>query len=155
EGFLRSETSLVQTIGRAARNADARVILYADQETGSIQRAMGETERRRAKQEAYNLEHGITPKTIEREVADILGALGESRPDKRQQLKGGKSRKLRGVAEDTASFEAAPGHNLQAAIADLEARMREAAADLEFEEAARLRDEVKKLRERDLDIGIG
>lgn len=156
EGFLRSETSLVQTIGRAARNADARVILYADQETGSIQRAMKETERRRSKQESYNIEHGITPKTIEREVADILGALGESRSNKRQQLKGGKSRKLRGVAEEGVGYEVgAPGHNLQAAIADLEARMREAAADLEFEEAARLRDEVKKLRERDLDIGIG
>ncbi|MEL7546879.1 MAG: excinuclease ABC subunit UvrB [Pseudomonadota bacterium] len=156
EGFLRSETSLVQTIGRAARNADARVILYADQETGSIQRAMSETERRRAKQHAYNLEHGITPTTIKREVADILGQLGESRGDKRQQLKGGKSRRLSGVSEDAKAYDAgAPGHNLKTAIADLETRMREAAADLEFEEAARLRDEVKKLRERDLDIGIG
>ncbi|MEL7103398.1 MAG: excinuclease ABC subunit UvrB, partial [Pseudomonadota bacterium] len=108
EGFLRSETSLVQTIGRAARNADARVILYADKITGSMQRAMDETERRREKQEAYNAEHGITPTTIKRDVADILGELGE-KPGGRTQLKGGRSRK-RAVAEEQVSYE--PGHNL-------------------------------------------
>ena len=148
EGFLRSETSLVQTIGRAARNADARVILYADKITGSMQRAMDETERRREKQEAYNAEHGITPTTIKREVADILGELGE-KPGGRTQLKGGKSRK-RAVAEEQVSYE--PGHNLQAVIADLEKQMREAAANLEFEEAARLRDQVKQLREEELGL---
>ena len=150
EGFLRSETSLVQTIGRAARNADARVILYADKVTGSMQRAMDETERRREKQEAYNAEHGITPTTIKREVADILGELGE-KPGGRTQLKGGKSRK-RAVAESQANFEPGQGHNLKAVIADLEKQMREAAANLEFEEAARLRDQVKRLREEELGL---
>ncbi|MCR9079604.1 MAG: excinuclease ABC subunit UvrB [Hyphomonadaceae bacterium] len=150
EGFLRSETSLVQTIGRAARNADARVILYADKITGSMQRAMDETERRREKQEAYNTEHGITPTTIKRAVADILGELGE-KPGGRTQLKGGRSRK-RAVAEDAASYEAGQGHNLHAVVADLEKQMREAAANLEFEEAARLRDEVKRLRETELGL---
>ena len=150
EGFLRSETSLVQTIGRAARNADARVILYADKITGSMQRAMDETERRREKQEAYNLEHNITPTTIKREVADILGELGE-KPGGRTQLKGGKSRK-RAVAEEQVAYEPGQGHNLQAVIADLEKQMREAAANLEFEDAARLRDQVKKLRETDLGL---
>ncbi|MEL7043292.1 MAG: excinuclease ABC subunit UvrB [Pseudomonadota bacterium] len=150
EGFLRSETSLVQTIGRAARNADARVILYADKITGSMQRAMDETERRREKQQAYNLEHGITPTTIQREVADILGELGE-KPGGRTQLKGGKSRK-KAVAEAQVAYDAGQGHNLKAVIADLEKQMREAAANLEFEDAARLRDEVKKLREEELGL---
>ncbi len=153
EGFLRSETSLVQTIGRAARNADARVILYADKITGSMQRAMDETERRREKQDAYNKEHGITPTTIKRAVADILGELGE-KPGGRTQLKGGKSRK-RAVAEEQAGYEVGPdgkGHNLRAVIADFEKKMREAAANLEFEEAARLRDEVKRLREEELGL---
>ncbi|WP_370235866.1 MULTISPECIES: excinuclease ABC subunit UvrB [Henriciella] len=153
EGFLRSETSLVQTIGRAARNAEARVVLYADKVTGSMQRAMDETERRREKQIAHNEEHGITPTTIKRAVADILKDLGESR-GKSQQLKGGKSRRLpRGVSEDKApALEPGSGHNLKAVIADLEKQMREAAANLEFEEAARLRDEVKKLREEELGL---
>jgi len=153
EGFLRSETSLVQTIGRAARNAEARVILYADKVTGSMQRAMDETNRRREKQMAYNLAHDITPKTIKRDVADILGELGE-KPGGRTQLKGGKSRR-KGLAEDSAAYQAGPGqtgHNLQTVIARLESDMREAAANLEFEEAARLRDEVRKLREKDLGL---
>ncbi len=160
EGFLRSETSLVQTIGRAARNADARVILYADRITGSMQRAMEETERRRAKQIAHNEAHGITPTTIVREVADILGDLGEGArgvkgaPGDRYgkpQLKGGKSRR-RGVAEAPAPAIAhgESGHNLRAMIESLERDMREAAANLEFEDAARLRDEVKRLREQEL-----
>ncbi|MGB3624397.1 MAG: excinuclease ABC subunit UvrB [Henriciella sp.] len=153
EGFLRSETSLVQTIGRAARNADARVVLYADRVTGSMERAMEETERRREKQIAHNEAHGIVPTTIVRAVADILADLGESR-SKTQQLKGGRSRKLpRGVSEDKApALEAGSGHNLKAVISDLEKQMREAAANLEFEEAARLRDEVKKLREEELGL---
>ena len=159
EGFLRSETSLVQTIGRAARNAEARVILYADRITGSMQRAMDETERRRVKQLAHNEEHGITPTTIRRAVSDILGELGEKRDTGgRQQLKGGKSRsrgERRGVAESPVALEGAPGHNLQAYIADLERKMRDAAANLEFEEAARLRDEVKTLREREIGIQYG
>ena len=153
EGFLRSETSLVQTIGRAARNAEAKVVLYADRITGSMERAMEETQRRREKQIAHNEEHGITPTTITRAVADILADLGESR-GKTQQLKGGKSRRLpKGVAEDTAArLEPGSGHNMQAVIHDLEKQMREAAANLEFEEAARLRDEVKTLRESELGL---
>ncbi|MEO1660911.1 MAG: excinuclease ABC subunit UvrB [Pseudomonadota bacterium] len=149
EGFLRSETSLVQTIGRAARNADARVILYADKITGSMDRAMEETARRRDKQAAYNTEHGITPTTIKREVADILGELGE-KPGGRTQLKGGRSR--RKVAEAQVAYEPGQGHNLKTVLADLEKQMREAAANLEFEEAARLRDEVKRLREEELGL---
>ena len=111
---------------------------------------MDETERRREKQQAYNIEHDITPTTIKREVADILGELGE-KPGGRPQLKGGKSRR-KSVAEDQVAFEAGQGHILQAVIADLEKQMREAAANLEFEEAARLRDQVKKLREDELGL---
>jgi excinuclease ABC subunit B len=149
EGFLRSETSLVQTIGRAARNSEARVVLYADRITGSMERAMEETARRRAKQEAHNLEHGITPTTIIRGVQDILGELGEK--------PGTKSRARRerdkGMAEEKALPLAGEfGHNLKSVIADTEKRMREAAANLEFEQAATLRDELKRLREQDLGI---
>ena len=159
EGFLRSETSLVQTIGRAARNAEARVVLYADKVTGSMQRAMDETERRRTKQIAYNEEHGITPTTIQRAVADILADLGEKKDTTGKGGKGAKSKargkgaKARGVAEAKAlPLAGESGHNLQSVIADLEKQMREAAANLEFEEAARLRDEVKRLREGELGL---
>jgi excinuclease ABC subunit B len=150
EGFLRSETSLVQTIGRAARNAEAKVILYADRITGSMARAMEETDRRRKKQMAHNLAHGITPTTIRRAVQDILGELGE-----KPGAKGRGRDRTRRVAEDRAPALAPPGeigHNLKAVIADTERRMRDAAANLEFEEAARLRDEVKRLRERELEL---
>ncbi len=151
EGFLRSETALVQTIGRAARNSEARVILYADRITGSMERAMEETSRRREKQIAHNEEHGITPKTIVREVADILSDLGE-RPGTAAKSKRTRRGDKKRVAEDQAAFAGETGHNLKTVIADMEKAMREAAADLEFEEAARLRDELKRLREQELGL---
>ena len=139
EGFLRSETSLIQTIGRAARNVDGRVILYADQVTGSMERAMAETQRRREKQEAYNLEHGITPESVKSQIKEILASPYEKdRPLVRAEL-----------AEDAKPFM---GDNFKATLRDLEAKMRQAAADLEFETAARLRDEIKRLKLMDLEF---
>ena len=138
EGFLRSETSLIQTIGRAARNVDGRVILYADRMTGSMERAIAETDRRREKQRAYNQEHGITPETIRRAIHDIVadtasrdGVLVEIEDEERNNL---------------------VGHNLRSYIEELEGRMRAAAADLEFEEAGRLRDEIRRLEADELGL---
>jgi excinuclease ABC subunit B len=144
EGFLRSETSLVQTIGRAARNIDGRVILYADSVTGSMERAIAETNRRREKQATYNAANGITPESIRKGIADILKSVYE-RDHVLVSTGGG----LAGIGEEAA---ATIGHNFEAVIADLETRMREAAADLDFEEAARLRDEVKRLRATELAV---
>ena len=138
EGFLRSETSLVQTIGRAARNAEGRVIMYADRITGSMERAMNETERRREKQHAYNELHGITPETIKKNVDDVLAGLYEGDVD---------------MNRVTATIDKPlMGDNLIAHLEGLRAQMRKAAENLEFEEAARLRDEVHRLEAVELAI---
>jgi excinuclease ABC subunit B len=137
EGFLRSETSLIQTIGRAARNVEGKVILYADRRTGSMDRALAETGRRRAKQEAYNEEHGITPTTIKRGISDIVAHVSS------------KDHLTVEIDDDTPHLV---GHNLKAYIADLEKKMQEAASNLEFEEAARIRDEIRKLEADELGI---
>ena len=139
EGFLRSETSLIQTIGRAARNVDGKVILYADHITGSMERAMAETSRRRAKQTEYNVEHGITPASIKKNIGDIMGSMYE-----RDHVMVDA-----GVSEEGGAFI---GHNIRAHITELEKRMREAAGNLDFEDAARLRDEIKRLTATELAI---
>ncbi|MFC7736254.1 excinuclease ABC subunit UvrB [Roseomonas sp. GCM10028921] len=139
EGFLRSTTSLIQTIGRAARNAEGRVVLYADKMTDSLRRALEETERRRAKQIAWNEAHGITPQTIRRDIADVLQSVYEQDYVTVEAVEG----------DATAEFV---GKDLRASIAELERRMRAAAADLEFETAARLRDEIKRLE--NLELGL-
>ena len=140
EGFLRSETSLVQTIGRAARNIDGRVILYADRITGSMERAMAETSRRREKQHTFNLANGITPESVRRDIKDILNGPYE---------KGDRVTIPVGVAEEAKPFL---GSNFQTTLKDMETKMRAAAADLEFETAARLRDEIKRLKLMELDF---
>jgi excinuclease ABC subunit B len=138
EGFLRSETSLIQTIGRAARNAEGKVVMYADKVTGSMERAIAETDRRRAKQIAYNEAHGITPETVKKNVEDVLAGLYQGDVD---------------MNRVTAQVEKPmAGANLQAHLDGLREEMRKAAENLEFEEAARLRDEVKRLEAVDLAV---
>ncbi len=142
EGFLRSETSLIQTIGRAARNVDGKVILYADKITGSMKRAMEETSRRREKQVAYNTEHGITPESVKARISDILDSVYE-RDHVRADISGASGK---GFADGGHMV----GNNLQAHLNALEKSMRDAAADLDFEKAARLRDEIKRLKAAEL-----
>ena len=148
EGFLRSERSLIQTIGRAARNLNGRAILYADRITGSMERAIGETERRREKQIAFNLANGITPKGVFKDVADIMeGAV----------VPGSRSKKRKGMAkaaEENARYEnelRSPSE-ISKRIRQLEEKMYALARDLEFEAAAQMRDEIGKLRERLLQV---
>jgi excinuclease ABC subunit B len=155
EGFLRSETSMIQTIGRAARNSEAHVVLYADKITGSMQRAMDETERRRTRQVAHNEKHGITPKTILRGIADMVGdsEAAQKIKDERDSYtpsglkKKGKRGQMLEAAEGAEPFTGQTmGGNAIAVAAELEKRMFQAAENLEFEEAARLRDELVKVR---------
>ncbi|TPW32977.1 excinuclease ABC subunit UvrB [Pararhizobium mangrovi] len=145
EGFLRSETSLIQTIGRAARNVDGKVILYADNVTGSMQRAMDETGRRREKQLAYNEEHGITPESVKAKISDILDSVYE-RDHVRSDISGG-GKNGKGYAAGGHLV----GNNMAAHLEALEKDMRDAAADLDFEKAARLRDEIKRLKAAELE----
>jgi excinuclease ABC subunit B len=140
EGFLRSETSLIQTIGRAARNVDGKVVLYADRITGSMERALAETSRRRDKQIAYNEANNITPQSVRSNIHDIVDSVYE-RDHVTVSIGKGRDGKERVEV----------GANLAAVIKDMEAQMREAATNLEFEKAARLRDEVKRLKEMELD----
>ncbi|MGX9989936.1 excinuclease ABC subunit UvrB [Rhizobium sp. Z1P35] len=144
EGFLRSETSLIQTIGRAARNVDGKVILYADQVTGSMKRAMEETSRRREKQMIYNQEHGITPESVKARISDILDSVYE-RDHVRADISGVSGK---GFADGGNLV----GNNLQTHLNALEKSMRDAAADLDFEKAARLRDEIKRLKAAELAV---
>ncbi len=142
EGFLRSETSLIQTIGRAARNVDGKAILYADRRTGSMERALGETERRRETQAAYNVEHGIEPRSIIKDVANPLVAMSA--------IDYHDSGTVLGRAAESDLDEDEDGASLAKLIGELEKRMKMAAKNLEFEEAARLRDRVRELRRRQI-----
>ena len=140
EGFLRSEGSLIQTIGRAARNVRGKAIMYADKVTGSMQRAIDETERRRRKQLEFNAEHGITPRTVEKNVADIMEAAYPGAPPT--------AKRYAKVAEQTAEYAAMTPAQMSRKIKELEKAMFQHARNLEFEAAARVRDELKMLQGR-------
>jgi excinuclease ABC subunit B len=153
EGFLRSERSFIQTIGRAARNVNGKAILYGDKVTGSMQRAIDETERRRAKQIAHNLEHGITPQALKKKVTDIMeGAPGGGGRGRHKAERPGEK-----AAEEAEQYMAKAGHRspeeLLKDISKLEDEMYKAAADLDFEAAARLRDQISELKEAAIRTG--
>ncbi|HET7932170.1 MAG TPA: helicase-related protein, partial [Rhodanobacteraceae bacterium] len=152
EGFLRSTGSLIQTIGRCARNVRGKAILYGDTVTRSMQAAIDETDRRRARQVEYNLEHGITPTTIVRDIADVMeGAREDPSTRGRGRSRGegqAAAQSSRKVAEEAADYATLDAHAAGALIKKLEARMYKHAQDLEFEEAARLRDEIHRVREQ-------
>ena len=153
EGFLRSETSLIQTMGRAARNVDGQVIMYADKITDSMQRAIGETQRRRERQIAYNLEHGINPQTIRKAVGDILSMLGLGSGSDGAPVPGKDRRRQHERDKVKQELKTLPQKELARLILTLEEEMHEAAAELKFEYAARLRDEVNELRRELRDAG--
>ncbi|MEY4158651.1 MAG: UvrABC system protein [Actinomycetota bacterium] len=150
EGFLRSETSLIQMIGRAARNVDGQVVMYADKTTAAMEAAIGETRRRRERQVAYNAEHGINPQTIRKAVGDILSLL---RPDDSAPVPGKDRRRSRERDKVQRELKSLPEQEIQRLIQTLEEEMHEAAAEMRFEYAARLRDEVKELRRELRDAG--
>jgi len=144
EGFLRSERSLIQTMGRAARNVNGKAILYADRMTGSMQRAIGETERRRAKQKIYNEKHGITPRTIRKAVADVMeGAYAGGASGAKRYAK---------VAEEVAEYAALSPEILARKVIKLEKQMYQHAQNLEFEDAARVRDQIRHMQESNLGL---
>lgn len=153
EGFLRSKTSLVQTIGRAARNVDGRALLYADNMTESLNYAIGETNRRRTKQMEYNKLHGITPKTVQKAISNILDDIYGADPQRAAQAKAFADAELMGVAEDQVAYITPDMVKKQMNL--IERQMHKAAEDLEFEEAARLRDELRKLEAMDLGMTTG
>ena len=150
EGFLRSETSLIQMIGRAARNVDGQVVMYADKQTAAMDAAIGETKRRRAMQVEYNQKHGINPQTIRKAVGDILSLL---RPDDTAPMPGKGQRRNRERDKIQAELKSLPQQEIQRLIQTLEEEMHEAAAEMKFEYAARLRDEIKDLRRELRDAG--
>jgi excinuclease ABC subunit B len=153
EGFLRSETSLIQMIGRAARNVNGEVVMYADNLTDSMQRAISETNRRRGVQEAYNAEHGIDPTTIHKAVTDILADLRGSSGEAPHPGRGRRTQRP-GERARAEQFADLPPEDLGRLIQVLEDEMHQASADLRFEEAARLRDEVKELKRELRNAGI-
>jgi excinuclease ABC subunit B len=153
EGFLRSETSLIQTMGRAARNVDGQVIMYADKITASMQRAIDETQRRRERQIAYNLANGINPQTIRKAVGDILSMLGLDSSGGGAPFPGKDKRRQHERDKVKTELKSLPQKELARLIQTLEEEMHEAATELKFEYAARLRDEVNELRRELRDAG--
>jgi len=147
EGFLRSERSLIQTIGRAARHLNGKAILYADQMTESMKKAIGETERRRAKQVAFNLANGITPRGVRKKIQDVMRLVYETLPEEKR--KAGSARKVAEAASD-AGIDLSDPTKLGRAITKLEKEMKQAALNLEFEKAGKIRDRIRALREQSL-----